>query len=171
MLSIHKTDMCIESHISSTEEEDGVPQRQRFVPEFDVTYLQHTARERSTPYLSNHLSIFHTAVPDLSYPSEMLLCTPFLFIFHKAYFSQLLIILQFAGESLFKYGFNKSSLLQANLITNSKGWPGTWLCGHFHRREKTEQWVVHSASCTQNCTNTAAVDFYVNWQQGQHCHF
>lgn len=101
----------------------------------------------------------------------MLLCTPFFFIFHKAYFSQLLIILQFAGESLSKYGFNKSSLLQANLITNSKGWPGTWLCGHFHRREKTEQWVVHSASCTQNCTNTAAVDFYVNWQQGQHCHF
>lgn len=113
----------------------------------------------------------HTAVPDLSYPSEMLLCTPFFFIFHKAYFSQLLIILQFAGESLSKYGFNKSSLLQANLITNSKGWPGTWLRGHFHRREKTEQWVVHSASCTQNCTNTAAVDFYVNWQQGQHCHF
>lgn len=60
MLSIHKTDLCIESYISSTEEEDSVPQRQRFVPEFDVTYLQHTARERSTaaPYLSNHLSIF-----------------------------------------------------------------------------------------------------------------
>lgn len=60
MLSIHKTDLCIESYISSTEEEDSVPQRQRFVPEFDVTYLQHTARERSTaaPYLSNHLFIF-----------------------------------------------------------------------------------------------------------------
>lgn len=48
MLSIHKTDICIENYISSTEKEDSVPQRQRFVSEFDVTYLQHIGRERST---------------------------------------------------------------------------------------------------------------------------